>query len=338
MFAGVEGKEIQCTINGYCRTQIFEFPVVDFHPEDVEAPQQIFKSFSIQATVTTNLVRYLVHSNFSKQYVIDPSMRYRVSEIEDLVRSQQQNNVPMYLVIEEVNELLPVEMKKGECSLVDEVVVRDGETKAYLVGGREGEQFIVAQSTTDGAWPELPNNQPVVNMILAGVRVGQQTAKPIPKLVDQECLVTDDGQFVTFGLKLTAEGRLKRPAQLNPTAFRSRISEIRKAVADMEKDIGSAHMELLFGAMYRDDYGNNDYRRLKYLQLWQSLDETGKKWLLYQGKDIRDSNVVLAGKMTMRELTDHRDAIAHWRTDRTSEANFADLQRTLNELLRCRYF
>ena len=35
-----------------------------------------------------------------------------------------------------------------------------------LVGGRAGEKFITAWATIDGAWPELPNNQQLVDMIL----------------------------------------------------------------------------------------------------------------------------------------------------------------------------
>ena len=94
--------------------------------------------------------------------------------------------------------MTPVEMVKGECSISDEIVVEDGEKVPMLVGGREGEEFITASPTIDGAWPKLPNNQQLVNMILAGVRVGQQTADPIRKYVDQNCLVTDDGRFVVI--------------------------------------------------------------------------------------------------------------------------------------------
>lgn len=42
----------------------------------------------------------------------------------------------MFLVIEESNQLTPVEMKKGECSIADEIVMKDGEKMPLLVGGR----------------------------------------------------------------------------------------------------------------------------------------------------------------------------------------------------------
>ena len=102
--------------------------------------------------------------------------------------------------------MTPVEMVKGECSISDEVVVRDGKKEPMMVGGREGEKFITAWATIEGAWPELPNNQQLVNMILAGVRVGQQTADPIRRHLDHNGLVTDDARFVGM-MRPTASAR-----------------------------------------------------------------------------------------------------------------------------------
>ena len=196
MYAGIGGKEFYCTINGYYRIQIFEFPGINFHPDGDEPHHEIYASPAVQACVTSNLLDYFVNSTCSKHYAIRPSLRHVVGETDEKIKSQQKDRVPVFLVIEEFNQLTPVAMKKGECSISDEVVVKDGEKVPMLVGGREGEQFITAWATIDGAWPELPNNQQLVNMILAGVRVGQQTPDPIRKYLDQNGLVTDDGRFV----------------------------------------------------------------------------------------------------------------------------------------------
>ena len=40
----------------------------------------------------------------------------------------------------------------------------------------------------------------------------------------------------------------------------------------------------------------------------------------------------------MRELTQYRDDIAHWRTDTIDENFLADLQRTINGLIHRKYF
>ena len=106
----------------------------------------------------------------------------------------------------------------------------------------------------------------------------------------------------------------------------------------MQQDIGVPHMTLLVNAMYRNEYKDDAYQRLQYLQLWQSLVEAGRKYLGYQGTSIRYDNVVVAGKKTLLELTEYRDDIAHWWTDTIDENFLADLQRTINELIRRKYF
>ena len=121
-------------------------------------------------------------------------------------------------MIEESNQLTPVEMAKGECNILEETFVQDGEIVPVLVGGREGKEFIVAWATTDGAWPELPNNRPLVNMILAGVRAGQQTPNPIHKYVDDSCLVTDDGRFVMM-TRPTMSGRASVATPMDTSEF-----------------------------------------------------------------------------------------------------------------------
>ena len=336
MYAGIEAKEFWCTISGYCRTQIFEFPGVDFHPNGDEPHHTIYSSPTVQACVASNLADYFVTSTWSKHYAISPSLRHEIGETYRKITSQQKGRVPVFLVVEESSRLKPVEMIKGECSISDETVVRDGKRVPILVGGREGEEFITAWDALDGAWPELPSNQQLVNMILAGVRVGQQTSDAIRKCVDRSCLVTDDERFVTM-MRPTMSGRLSTAKVMDTAAYRGRISEIIRGISAMAQDIGAPHMALLVNSMYSDEYKDDSYRRLQYLRLQQSLVEAGPTCLRYQG-NIRRDNVVVAGSKTLRELTKYRDDVAHWWTDNIDENFLADLQRTVNELLRRRYF
>ena len=248
MYEGMGGREFRCTISGYCRTQIFEFPRVDFRPNGDEPHHTIYTSPSVKACVASDLVDYFVKSRSSKHYAISPSLRHVAGETEEKIKSQQRGRVPVFLVIEEFSQLTPVEMVKGECSISDEIAARDGEKVPILVGGREGEEFIIAWATVDGAWPELPNNQLLVNMILAGVRVGQNTSGPIRKYIDQNGLVTDDGRFVEM-LRPTMSMRGSTAIVMDSAAYRSRASEIRTAIEAMERDIGVPHMALLVNSM-----------------------------------------------------------------------------------------
>ena len=335
MYEGMGGREFRCTISGYCRTRIFEFPRVDFRPNGDEPHHMIYASPSVQACVASDLVEYFVKSTNSKHYAISPRLRHVAGETEEKIKSQQKGRVPVFLVIEEFNQLTPVEMIKGECSISDEIAVRDGEKVPVLVGGREGEEFITAWATVDGAWPELPNDQLLVNVILAGVRVGQQTSDPIRKYLDQNGLVTDDGRFVEM-IRPTMSARGSTATPMDTTAYRDRVSEISRAIAAIQQDIGAPHMALLVNSMYSDEYKDDAYRRLQYLGLWQSLVDAGRKYLGYPG-NIRYDNVVVAGTKTLLELTEYRGDIAHWWTDAIDENFLADLQRTINVLIHRRY-
>ena len=329
------GKEISCTISGYCRTQIFEFPGITYHPDGKEPHQTVYASPPVRATVVSKLVGYF-ESARGKHYTISPSLRHVVRETEEDIKSQNKGNTPVYVVIEESSRLSPVEMKNGECISWSETFVHDGKVTPRLTGGREGKEFITAWATDDGAWPELPNNELLVNMILASVRVGQHTTDPIRKYVDQECLVTDDERFVIM-MQPAASARLSTATPMDTAALRVRTSEIRNVIAAMEQDPGGSDMARLVKAMYRDEYEDDAYQRLQYLRLWQSMVEAAPRWLNYQG-NIRDENAVVAGNRTLRELEVHRDDIAHWWTDKIDENFMADLQRTINELMHRKYF
>ena len=336
MYAGIGGEEYRCKISGHCRTQIFEFPQIDFRPAGNEPHQSIYDSPSIRACVVSNLLGYFTNAPCSRHYTISPSLRQVVGETDEKIKSQQRGRVPVFVVVEEYNELTPVEMIKGECCISDEVRERDGEKVPILIGGREGEKFMTAWATVDGAWPEIPNNQHLVNMILAGVRAGQQMPNPIRKYVDQNGLVTDDGRFVEM-MRPTMSARGETATVMDAKAYRDKASEIRKAIAAMELEMGAPHMALLINSMYRDEYKDDAYQRLQYLRLWKSLAEAAPTCLSYQG-NVREDNVVVAGTKTLRELKDYRDDIAHWWTDNIDENFLVALQQTINELIRRRYF
>ena len=120
--------------------------------------------------------------------------------------------------------------------------------------------------------------------------------------------------------------------------YRDRVSEIRNAISAMEQDIGVDHMKGLFNAMYNEEYRDDSYHRIQYLQLWQSLSEAGKKHLNYQGKSIRHDNNVVAGNKTLKDLTEYRNKIAHGWMHTFDDSFFVNLQSTVNELIRRKYF
>ena len=337
MYEGADGKEFHCTISEYCRTQIFEFPRVTFRPKGEVPHMPIYSSASIQAGVTSNLVGYFENSMHSKHYDIDPSFRHVVDETDAKVKAQQKDSLPVFIVVEEIEQLTPVAMTKGECSILDEILVRDGEKVPLIPGAREGKKFIVAWRALDGAWPELPNNQQTVNMVLAAVRVGQETHSPIPKHLDLDCLVTDDERCVGM-MRPTASAAEGSVVKVTDTAdLIGRVSEIADAIIDMEQDIGTPYLAFLVNSMYSDERKDDGYKRLQYLQLWQAMADTARKVLDFKG-NVGKSKQIVAGTHRLKDLKAYRNDIAHWWADTIDDNCLADLQRTINELIRRKYF
>ena len=96
---------------------------------------------------------------------------------------------------------------------------------------------------------------------------------------------------------------------LGPDAFSAKAKSLSAAIAKLEGDLKSEHIELLVNALYWDDYKDDCYRRLHYLSLWQSLDESRKK-LGYAGPESKSKligdNTILAGSRSLAELTQYR--------------------------------
>ena len=333
---GMSGRAIPCTIDGFCRTQAFEFPGIKFHPVGETSHMPLYLSETIRAHVTADLLDYFQYATCSNHYSISPCLRHEVDEVDRKARAQHQDSVPVFIVFEEVERLTPLAMINGECQEYDEVVEVDGEETPMIPGGRRGEQFIAAWQTSDGVWPDLPNNQLTVNLALAAVRVGQKTDEPIRKPIEQSCLVTDDGQFVNMR-QMNMSGRLSLATNMETADLQNRVSEISGAIRAMHQDKELPHTNLLVNAMYNDDYKDDAYRRLQYLGLWQSLVDAAKKPLGYDG-NIRNDKVRVAGNHSLVELKEYRDEIAHMWTETIDENYLADLQQTINELMWKKYF
>ena len=128
--------------------------------------------------------------------------------------------------------------------------------------------------------------------------------------------------------RATMSARGSKSTKMDATKYQSRVEEILKVIAGIEKDISAPHIALLVNSMFSEKRNDDTYMRLYYLRLWQSMAEAGKKHLGYNG-NIKVDEVVVAGRMTLRELTDYRDDIAHWWTDTIDENCLADMQNTI---------
>ncbi len=333
MYSGIGGVELACTISGHRRTRVFEFPGARATEKIDEPHQTIFESASMRAVVTSDLVDFFARSSFGDHYDISPSLRHAVEEISPSVAKA--NGTTLFVVIEESDDLTAVEMSRGECSVSDEVITTDGDHVSMLIGGREGKQFITAWATVDGSWPELPADQTLVNMVMACVRAGQQHAGAIRKLLDQRCLVTDDGRFVVI-MQPTMHAAVTGVAPLDAANYAERTASLRDAIDRMKRDIGDARVALLARSMYCEETGDDSFQQLLYLHLWQSVVDTAG--FMYDPRQVAAADAPLVGSKTPHELRDYRHDIAHGRTDDMDMNFLVDLQLNVNQLVRGKYF
>ncbi|WP_428121105.1 hypothetical protein [Candidatus Poriferisodalis sp.] len=334
MYSGWGGIALACTISGHRRTRVFEFPGALLTESSDEPHHTIYESASMGATVTSNLVDCFADAAFGDHYAISPSLRHVVDETWP--RAARAHGTRLFVVVEEVDAVAPVAMNQGECCVSDEVLTKGGEELPRLLGGRQGEQFIAAWPTIDGAWPELPADQRQLNLVMAGVRAAQQHAGPIQKLLDQRCLVTDDGRFVDIMQPTMHAPALTADTPLDATGYAERAARIRDAVEEMERDLDDDRVALVFRSMYCEDAKDESFQQLFYLHLRQSgVDAAGA---LYERAQIAAADAPLAGSKTPSELKDYRNDIAHGRTEGIDVNFLADLQRTVNQLIRAKYF
>ena len=329
------GKRITCTVDRHCRTRIFDFPCS--RPTEPVPHYTIYRSNSVHANLVCDLRAYFEQSD-SSHYGLSSPLRHEVAELIQKMDSQREGIKP-YLVVEELHSLPPFVLDRA-CATVDEIGYKDGQPIPLLKGGRANARFIIAFETIDGPWPDVPRDERTVNMLLAATRASQDAHDEIRKHIDQSCLVTDDDRYVcpmSAGF-MSARGAAVRP--LDADAFRETAVSLGAAVSRMEANLASEHIELLVNALYWDDYKDDEFRRLHYLSLWQSLSESRRK-LGYtppspKTKLAKDPTVV-GGTLSLKALASYRDDIAHCWTGSIDGNYLANIYRTINELLRRRY-
>ena len=336
-YAGIGGEEVNCTISGYRRTLIFEFPRTYLNHSGSITHKNIYMSGSIQATLVKDILDYFTTSPASNHYAGSPSMRYGVAEIKQESTRQHGEHRPLFIIIEDFSPLTETRMVSGECSKSDQVITRDNTDVPLVTGGQKGEQVLIAWHTLDGAWPEIPNNQEKINMILAAIRAGQETPHPIKKLLDQRGLITSDGEFVEMVRMTLSPARGTTIQNTDASGVERKAAALTAAITAMETDLTIPHLALLFNSMYNDEEKDSEYQKLAYLQLWQSLCEAGPRHLACPD-DVRTGTTIIAGGKSLSEIRQHRDAIAHWRTSTIDVPTFDSLRQTVNELVRRKYF
>ena len=325
-----DSEPIACKVDRHCRTRVFHYPGAQ--GSEPLPYVLVHESDGIRAYLACDLIACFEDLD-SVHYAEDPTLRHDVVVLSEQ-RKAQGNALTPCLIVEQTNDVVPLALEG--CALVPEAPYKDedGKPMPLLAGGREHEKFVAAMKTIDAPWPEAPNGEPFVNLILAAARAVQDECFNMAKHLDQECWLTTDGQLVKeFPFQLRP-GRLELLSELNEETFRQNAATLRLTIDGMTGDLGSEHIRLLFDALYWDDERDDEFRRLHYLRLWQSLAECRRK-LGHHG-DMKGEAVV-AGTTSLADLTEYRNAIAHWWTGAIDDNLLAGIYRTINELIRRKY-
>ena len=342
MCKGMAGQPVNCTITGHCRTSIFEFPRSHLITEGLVDHQIIWSQNDCKAAIVADLPAYFEQESTNWiHYNIDVSLRAGVRRAYDKVKEpanrSSQPVVPLFLVIEQQEQVFPTDLSGGECFAVDEF--RNG--AEYIEGGRQGERALIAVRTCDGVWPTFTLNTQKVNVVLAAVRAEQKFIDSFEQLYCCSCYVSSDGQAV-YGLGGSGTAILKSTARLDTPDLREKGGRIKsmlqRMMEDSERERGVEELKRkvsrLFDSLVLDKSKDDSYLQLWYLRLVEAIYKADEHLNVPQ---FRNKTKPIACKSAPVQFAKHRNAIAHGCADKIDTALLRDLRHTALELLRRKY-
>ena len=186
-------------------------------------------------------------------------------------------------------------------------------------GAERGKTTLLAIKTADGPWPDTSADPRTINAVLVAVKCELDATDHIVELCSVDCFVTDDGRAVyPLMPTMSATGRVTRGVNSTDVAEGAdRMASMLEAIMSGSEQV----LPELFDSLVLGESQNDEYLRLWYLRLWEALKE---------------ANAHLHGGPTP-DLTEHRNAIAHWRTAKIDYTRLQQLQRRTMELLRRKY-
>ena len=318
MAEGLRGTPTACTVTRYCRTSIFEYPA---SYSGKEVTHTVYSAGGVTAAIVSDVPRYFEQSG-SLHHSIDVSVGFRATGLHrkalEQANDRRNTTVPLFLVVEDIVATPATVLSGRQCYFIEEV--KDGQQ--IIEGGRNGRVTLLAIKTTGDPWPATaadPSAINPINAVLVAVKSELDTTDHIVELCSVDCFVTDDRRAV-YPMEPTMSGTLRVTQGINSTDVARGANRIRAMLDAIMADSEQVVPELLDSLVIGDSQ-NDEYLRLWYLRLWEALKEAKEH---------------LGGGPT-NGLTEHRNAIAHWRTAKIDYARLQHLQLRTMELLRRKY-
>ena len=257
---GLSGRPTKCTIKGHCHTHIFRFPNVFLKARTDINPLLIAEQEQSRATIVSDLQSYFEkHSPF--HYSINHLLR---SEVEEVMKKEsQKNGFSLFVVIERE---IPCEttMDDATCFIVDKK--HEGDPPGGII--------MMTGETSGVTWSEEEYNiNQFVNMILAAIKIEQNTKDHIEKVSSTSCFFDIDERAIYFIPEPQINIGLCVDSPLDDKKLKEKTDRLQKLIsgleADMQKDMRTTSR--LITALRLEKTKDDNYRRIWYLRLYEAM-------------------------------------------------------------------
>ena len=234
----------------------------------------------------------------------------------------------LFVAIEEYKTIQPTDMHQGECVVVDQGLVK---------GGTSGAEAILALRTMDGAWPDETADLVSENIVLGAIKAVQNITYGMKALLDQTNYLERGGRIVHIQEAYAdfAFGGLRVERALDADALREKADDVRNSIVALCARMQHPNMSELITALRLQDTNDRKYLCLWYLRLWEAACAAGAQ---FGDTQFGNPEGARDGRGRRREQLDHRNDIAHGRTDEIDYRIFDYLQTDIQNSLRKNVF
>lgn len=323
--AGGKARIIDCTIDGLCRTSVYEFSGANVEPGVEVEPRTIFMKRHFRATLVSDPVGFLESSQYSPYHAQNCALRHDIDEkLEDLRKKARGRRDRLFVVMEECRKIAPVRMSRGECLAIDQGTLR---------GGTSGTEAIIALRTQDGAWPDEGPDIASENLVLAAIKIEQNVTYAMKALVESLNFIACDGRIVHIqeGYAELAFGALRVERTLDGETLDDKADNLRANISRLEEVARQPSASELVTALRLEDTRDRSHLCLWYLRLWEASCKAGR---LIGEPQFGNPAGKRAGQDDRCRQLGHRNDVAHGRVGEIDYAIFDHLQRDVLELLR----
>ena len=248
-----EVRPTDCVIRGHCRTVIFEFPGAELKAEAPSKPAVIVQRAGAQATLVSDLRGYFRECTPFRHYAICCSLRSKIDKALSKQGRKSADRHPLFVVMEQ-EAACETRLNEGTCFVVDQKMI---------IGGREGEDAIVAWQVGDAPWPEVDvNDTEFVNTVLAAVKIVQDEVGVIREVAASSCFYDENGQAV-YALTANMSANVQAIAPLSEQEMKSKVDRLRTLtnVFEAKRQLHKERIDNLVDSLRLEKIDTDSYRR-----------------------------------------------------------------------------